>query len=275
LNPASVKGTGLHTGAAVTAKLAPAEPGAGIVFRRTDLGGAEIPARLDRVADTDRRTSLGAGEAVVHTAEHLLAAVAAHGIDDLTIELDGPELPIGDGSAQAYSQALERSGITETGGEANRFRQPAPLTVQEGDAVYHVTPHEGLRLTVTIEWDHPLIGTQSGCYDVSPKSFAAELAAARTFGFERDAEELRERGLAQGAGLENTLVLTEHGVKGAELRWPDEFVRHKATDLLGDLALLGGRLDADIVALRPSHTGNVALARAIAETAKPEDTYRG
>ena len=265
--PASVKGTGLHTGVSVTATLAPAEPGTGIVFRRTDLGGAEIPARLDRVTETDRRTSLSDGDAVVHTAEHVLAAVAAHGIDDLMIELNGPEPPIGDGSAQAYSQALEESGINETGGETIRFRQSAPLTVREGDAVYHVTPGEGLRLTVTIEWDHPLIGRQSGCYNVTPEAFATELAAARTFGFEREAKELHERGLAQGAGPENAIVLTEQGVNGAELRWPDEFVRHKATDLLGDLALLGGRLEADIVAFRPSHAGNVALARAISRTA--------
>ena len=263
----SVKGIGLHTGAAVTATLAPAEPGSGIVFRRTDLGGAEIPARLDRVAETDRRTSLSNGDAVVHTAEHVLAAVAAHGIDDLMIELDGPEPPIRDGSAQAYSQALEESGVRETGGEAIQFRQSAPLTMREGDSVYHVTPGNGLRLTVTIEWDHPLIGRQSGCYDVTPEVFAAELAAARTFGFEREAKELHERGLAQGAGPENAIVLTEQGVDGAELRWPDEFVRHKATDLLGDLALLGGRLEADVVAFRPSHAGNVALARAISRTA--------
>ncbi len=263
----SVKGIGLHTGAAVTATLAPAEPGSGIVFRRTDLGGAEIPARLDRVAETDRRTSLSNGDAVVHTTEHVLAAVAAHGIDDLTIELDGPEPPIRDGSAQAYSQALEESGVRETGGEAIRFRQSTPLTTREGDAVYHVTPGDGLRLTVTIEWDHPLIGRQSGCYDVTPEKFAAELAAARTFGFEREAKELHERGLAQSAGPENAIVLTEQGVDGAELRWPDEFVRHKATDLLGDLALLGGRLEADVVAFRPSHAGNVALARAISRTA--------
>jgi UDP-3-O-[3-hydroxymyristoyl] N-acetylglucosamine deacetylase/3-hydroxyacyl-[acyl-carrier-protein] dehydratase len=139
--------------------------------------------------------------------------------------------------------------------------------VREGDAVYHVTPREGLRLTVTIEWDHPLIGRQSGCYDVTPETFATELAAARTFGFEREAEELRERGLARGASPETAIVLTDQGVNGAELRWPDEFVRHKATDILGDLALLGGRLHADVVAFRPSHAGNVALARAISRTA--------
>ncbi len=267
LEPVSVKGTGLHTGAAVMATLAPAGPGSGIVFRRTDLGGAEIPARLDRVTETDRRTSLGEGDAVVHTAEHVLAAVAAHGIDDLTIELDGPEPPIHDGSAQAYVEALQESGITETDGETIGFHQAAPLTVREGDAVYHVTPREGLRLTVTIEWDHPLIGRQSGCYDVTPETFATELAAARTFGFEREAEELRERGLARGASPETAIVLTDQGVNGAELRWPDEFVRHKATDILGDLALLGGRLHADVVAFRPSHAGNVALARAISRTA--------
>jgi len=212
---------------------------------------------------------------VVHTAEHLLAAVAAHCIDDLTVELDGPELPIGDGSARAYSQALANSGVTETGGEAAWLRPQEPLTLSSGDSEYRVSPREVLRLTVTIEWDHPLIGHQSGRYDISPEEFADELAAARTFGFEREARELHQRGLARAASPDNVIVLTESGVEGTELRWPDEFVRHKATDLLGDLALLGGRLAADVAALRPSHAGNIALARAIEKTANRRTTDSG
>lgn len=142
-----------------------------------------------------------------------------------------------------------------------------PFTVKEGDAQYVVAPAEALRLTVTIEWDHPLIGAQSGSYRITPDVFDAELSRARTFGFESEADELHQHGLAGGASAANTIVLSKDGVVGTTLRWPDEFVRHKTVDLLGDLGLLGGRLAADIVAFRPSHRGNVALARAIGRAA--------
>jgi UDP-3-O-[3-hydroxymyristoyl] N-acetylglucosamine deacetylase/3-hydroxyacyl-[acyl-carrier-protein] dehydratase len=132
-----------------------------------------------------------------------------------------------------------------------------------------VAPAQSLRLTTTIEWPHPLIGRQSGAYDITPDEFARELAGARTFGFLREAEGLRARGLALGAGLESTLVLSEDGlVGGATLRWPDEFVRHKAADLLGDLALVGGRIQAHVIAIKPSHQGNIALARWLTRTAQ-------
>jgi UDP-3-O-[3-hydroxymyristoyl] N-acetylglucosamine deacetylase/3-hydroxyacyl-[acyl-carrier-protein] dehydratase len=135
--------------------------------------------------------------------------------------------------------------------------------VREGDSTYLVGPHAGLRLTVTIEWANPAIGRQSGCFDVTPEHFARELSRARTFGLMSELDELRERGLARGVDRSNTIALGEGGVVGTALHWPDEFVRHKAADLLGDLALLGGRLEADIVAFKPSHKGNVALVRTI------------
>jgi UDP-3-O-[3-hydroxymyristoyl] N-acetylglucosamine deacetylase/3-hydroxyacyl-[acyl-carrier-protein] dehydratase len=262
--PASVSGRGLHTATEVTATLTPAETGSGVIFRRVDVDPpAEVPARLERVSDLDRRTSLGEGDAAVHSVEHVLAAVAAHGIDDLVVELDGPEPPADDGSAAAFGEAIAGAGIADVGGSPATYRVAAPFVVRDGEAVYVVAPGDGLRLTVTIEWDHPSIGRQSGCYDITPDGFTTELARARTFGFEAEADALRARGLAQGASARNTIVLSEHGVVGTELRWPDEFVRHKAVDLVGDLALLGGRLHADIVAFRPSHRGNVALARMI------------
>jgi UDP-3-O-[3-hydroxymyristoyl] N-acetylglucosamine deacetylase/3-hydroxyacyl-[acyl-carrier-protein] dehydratase len=138
----------------------------------------------------------------------------------------------------------------------------------EGDSAYLVAPAASLRLTTTIEWDHPLIGRQSGSYDISPDRFAAELAPARTFGFLREAEALRARGLALGAALDSTLVLSDDGLVAGKLRWPDEFVRHKTGDILGDLALLGGRVEAHVVATRPSHQGNIALARWLSRTAQ-------
>ena len=267
---ASVSGTGLHTGARTEVTFVPAAPGQGIVFRRVDLPGAPaVPARLSEVAAVERRTALGAGAVTIDTVEHLLAAVAAHEIDDLTIELAGPEPPIGDGSVQPYFEALARAGIVEVAGEPLVLTVAAPFTVTEGDASYVVAPARELRLTVAIEWPHPLIGRQAGSYTVTPATFAAELARARTFGFAGEAAALQAKGLIKGASAASAIVLDERGLAdGGALRWPDEFVRHKAADILGDLALLGGRVRAHIVATRPSHAGNITLARALARAAR-------
>jgi UDP-3-O-[3-hydroxymyristoyl] N-acetylglucosamine deacetylase/3-hydroxyacyl-[acyl-carrier-protein] dehydratase len=242
------------------------------VFRRIDLDGRpEIRPRLTEVGAVERRTAIGSGDATVDTVEHLLAAVTAHAIDDLTVELSGPEPPIGDGSCAPYFTALAEAGPTETGGEPTVVTVQAPFTVTEGDATYIVAPAKGLRLTVTIEWAHPLIGRQTGVWDVSAGTFADELAAARTFGFAHEVEARRARGLIKGASASTAIVLDDTGIAaGAPLRWPDEFVRHKAADVLGDLSLIGGRVQAHIVATRPSHQGNIALARAIARTGQRE-----
>jgi len=237
------------------------------VFQRTDLPGlAAVAAIADNVVTAERRTALGNGDGAIETVEHLLAAVAAHAIDDLIVEVSGPEPPVLDGSAKPYFQALKEAGVTHLGGTPVRYRPAAPLAVREGEASYLVSPSSGLRLTVTIEWPHPLIGRQSGCYDVTADDFERELAGARTFGFQHELEALRAKGLARGAGAGGPILLSEREVVGTKLRWPDEFVRHKAADLLGDLALLGGRLEAEVVAFRPSHRGNIALARAIRRT---------
>jgi UDP-3-O-[3-hydroxymyristoyl] N-acetylglucosamine deacetylase/3-hydroxyacyl-[acyl-carrier-protein] dehydratase len=267
---ASLAGTGLHTGAIVEATLLPGTPGGGVVFRRVDLAGRpEVPARLTEIEALERRTAIGHGDQTIHTVEHLLAAVAAHGIDDLLVELSGPEPPILDGSSQPYFEALAGAEPVNVGGEADVLTVAAPFTVTEGDATYIVAPAPGLRLTVTIEWPHPLIGRQAGSYDVTPETFARELAPARTFGFTSEVEALRAKGLIRGATETNAIVLDERGVvNGGQLRWPDEFVRHKASDIVGDLALIGARIRAHIVATRPSHVGNIALARALARAGK-------
>ena len=263
--PAALSGTGLHTGAATEATFLPAPAGQGIVFRRTDLAGKpEIPARLTEVEAVERRTAIGHGDATIHTVEHLLAAVAAHGIDDLTVELTGPEPPILDGSVQPYFDALTRAQPTTVGGEAVVLSVQAPFTVTDKDAAYVVAPDKSFRLTVSIEWAHPLIGRQAGSYEVTPERFATELAPARTFGFTHEVADLQARGLIKGASAANAIVLDEQGVvHGGKLRWPDEFVRHKAADIVGDLALTGARIQAHVVATRPSHGGNIALARAL------------
>jgi UDP-3-O-[3-hydroxymyristoyl] N-acetylglucosamine deacetylase/3-hydroxyacyl-[acyl-carrier-protein] dehydratase len=264
---ACVRGVGLHTGSSVTAICHAAPSGQGIVFRRTDLPGAPIiPARLGEVQSTERRTALGQGETIVQTVEHLLAVTAALQIDDLTIEVDGPEPPIGDGSFAPYLRAMQDAGIKEQPGDAVVYSVTEPFEVAEGDSSYVVAPAKTLRLTTTIEWAHPLIGRQTGSYEVTPAAFAEQISEARTFGFLREAEALRARGLALGAALESTLVLSEDGLVGGSLRWPDEFVRHKTGDILGDLALIGGRVQAHVVATKPSHQGNIALARRLTRT---------
>jgi UDP-3-O-[3-hydroxymyristoyl] N-acetylglucosamine deacetylase/3-hydroxyacyl-[acyl-carrier-protein] dehydratase len=268
--PADVRGTGLHTGRPVAAHLMPAEAGTGIVFERADLPGASpIHATVDHVAGTERGVTLGAGDNVVHTVEHLLAAAHALQLDDLRVRVDGPELPAGDGSAAPFFEALRRAGRGELPGEAVTWRLQSPITVREGDATYLLAPADQLRLTVTIEWPHPLIGRQSRASDAIEETFATELAPARTFGFVRDAQALRAKGLALGASADNTILLNDNGLEGGTLRWPDEFVRHKTVDLLGDLALTGGRVSADVVAFRPSHAGNVAVARTLRRLANP------
>ncbi len=263
----SLRGVGLHTGATTTATCRPAPAGRGLVFRRTDLPGApEIPARLEEVAETERRTALGRGEQTIHTVEHLLAAVAALEIDDLTIEIDGPEPPIADGSFAPYVELLRGAGETSQPGDPLVFKVAAPFQVTEGEATYVVSPARNLRLTTTIEWKHPLIGRQVGSFDITPDAFAADLAGARTFGFASEVESLRTRGLIRGASTANAVVLSDDAAIDTTLRWPDEFVRHKTGDIVGDLALLGGRVQAHVIATRPCHQGNITLARGIART---------
>jgi len=260
----TLEGVGMHTGVASRVTFSGGEPGGGIVFRRTDLPGCPvIPARLSSVSAVERRTVLAANGAEVHTVEHILAALHAFGVDDAVVDITGPEPPILDGSFQPFVDAVRRAEPVEHGGEALQYTVTEPFAVREGEASYLVGPAAALRISTTIEFPHPLIGRQSGCYDVTAEAFARELAPARTFGFVREVEKLRAKGLIAGASTANAIVLDEQGVVDNVLRWPDEFVRHKAADLVGDLALVGGRIHAFVVADRPSHRGNVALGNAI------------
>ena len=261
---ATLEGVGMHTGVPARATFGAGERGAGIVFRRTDLEGAPaVPARLTSVTGVERRTVLAAGGAEVHTVEHVLAALHALGVDDAVVELTGPEPPILDGSFQPFVEAVRSAEPAEHGGEAVQYTVTEPFELREGEASYLVGPADGLRISTTIDFPHPLIGRQSGSWDITPEAFARELAPARTFGFVREVEKLRSKGLIVGATTANAIVLDEQGVVDNTLRWPDEFVRHKAADLVGDLALVGGRIHAHVVAEKPSHRGNVALANAI------------
>jgi UDP-3-O-[3-hydroxymyristoyl] N-acetylglucosamine deacetylase/3-hydroxyacyl-[acyl-carrier-protein] dehydratase len=265
----STQGVGLHTGVETTVTCTPARAGNGILFRRRDLPGCpEIPARVEEVEATERRTAIGHGDSTIHTVEHVLAAVVATGLDDLVVELDGPEPPILDGSFLPWLDLLEQAGTAEQEGEPTWIDVPAAFSLVEGDASYVVAPARTLRITATIEWDHPLIGRQAGTYDITPSDFRRELAPARTFGFTREVDALRAQGLLRGASTASAVALTDTAVIDTTLRWHDEFVRHKAGDIVGDLALAGGRVRAHIVANRPSHRGNVSLARTLSRAGR-------
>ncbi|HEX5820072.1 MAG TPA: UDP-3-O-acyl-N-acetylglucosamine deacetylase [Gemmatimonadales bacterium] len=267
---ATLCGIALHTGATATAVCRPAPARAGITFQRVDLGTTPVPARVHHVGATERRTALGAAGASVSTVEHLLASAMALGIDDMAVEVDGPELPIADGSFAPWVAMLAAAGIAEQAGEPWRYRVRAPFELADGRSRYRVEPADSYQLTVAVEWEHPVIGRQTGSWTVDGETFTREIAPARTFGFQREAEALRARGFALGGAVDNVIVLSDDGVVGTTLRWPDEFVRHKAGDVIGDLALVGGRIAGHVIAERPSHQGNVALARRLVRTATRE-----
>lgn len=262
-----LEGIGVHSGEAATLTFHPADPDTGVRFRRVDLDGhPEIPADLDHVVGTDLGTSLGSGDARVLTVEHVMAALSAREIDNVVVEISGPEAPIRDGSFRDYYDALGRAGIVEQDRDARIITVREPVSLQEGNGeTYVAAPAPDYRISATIDFDHPAIGRQFGSFRISCAGFGDDVAPARTFGFREDAEELRARGLARGASLDNTVVLDQEGVINEGLRFPDEFLRHKVGDIVGDLGLLGSRLEGHVVAERPSHRGNVALARALQE----------
>ena len=267
----TLEGVGLHLGEPVRLTFAPAPPGSGVQFRRTDIADATaIPAHVEHAVQVERRTQLGSGEAAFHTVEHVLAAIVGQEIDDVLIELDASEPPIMDGSARPFVDALERAGIVERGGTVEYLELRAPVRVTDGDAIYEARPARTLSLDVTIDFPHPLIGRQTGTYEVSRSSFVRDLAGARTFGFVREVEMLRTMGLIRGATTANAVVLDEDGVVDTTLRWPDEFLRHKALDCVGDLALAGRRVRAHVTAIKPSHRGTVALVREMISSAAKE-----
>lgn len=271
----TLEGTGLHTGRPVRATLKPAEPGTGLVFRRVDLEDKPLlEATVDNVAGTSWETVLGRGEATVGTIEHLLAPLTVFGIDNLEILLEGPEPPALDGSGREWCALILEAGMRDQeGSHARSVVVREPFVIREGDSTYTVAPHDGYRVTASIDFDHPAIGRQSVTVEVEPETFCSQIAPARTFGLESWREMLHARGLALGSTYDNTIVATEDGLaEGTELRFPDEFVRHKVLDLVGDLSLVGAQIRGHVVADKPSHRGNVAVARRLRNMlSRPED----
>ena len=272
----AVDGVGLHLGQTCRLVFQPAPVGHGVVFRRIDLPGCpEIRAHVSMAEAAERRTQLGQGESALHTVEHVLAAVAGSSIDDLVIVMDGPEPPILDGSSQPFVAALAAAGVVEHGGTVEYLRLTDTVRVVDGESVYVAHPADALTLEVQIEFPHPLVGMQQGVWRVTDELFARELAPARTFGFLHEVEALQGKGLIKGASTANAVVLDAHGVVDTTLRWPDEFVRHKAMDLVGDLSLAGKRVLARISASKPSHRGTVTLVRELLAHARREDRVLG
>ena len=269
--PAVLEGTGLHLGVRCRVTFQPATVKQGIVFRRVDCPGQpRIRAHVSEVSGSERRTQLGRGDQAIHTVEHVLAAVNGLGIDDITIEMDGPEPPILDGSAAPFVEALSGAGLASIAGEPEFLDLSEPVRIIDGASVYEAFPSERLELDVTIEFPHPLIGKQSRRFTVTEESFASELSRARTFGFVHEVEALREKGLIRGASLDNAVVLGDDDILSGDLRWSDEFVRHKAMDCVGDLALAGAKVRARIIAIKPSHRGTVTLVRELVKAGRKE-----
>ncbi len=258
-------GIGLHSGHRVTLTLRPAPADYGIRFRRADLGGLEIPARVEHVASLNYATGLSFAGASVETVEHLLAALVSQGVDNVAIELNTPEVPIMDGSAAPFVYLLQEAGIKKLGAPRRFLKVLRPIGIARGDKHIAIYPADEFRISYTISFDHPLLRHQSRSVVVSPDAFVEELAPARTFGFLKDLEMLRQQGLTLGGSLDNAVVLGETGVLNNTLRFEDEFVRHKILDAIGDLALVGAPIIGHVVAHRGGHALHTALGTAILE----------
>lgn len=256
-------GIGLHSGRDVTVALNPAPAGSGIVFERTDLAGRpRVAALAANVTNTMRATTLEQGEAKVFTVEHLLAAFYAMGIDNCLVEISSVEPPVGDGSSLPFLTLIESAGIAEQ----DKLRRP-PVIIREAFAVRYpdkfiaILPYDGFRITFTSTNPHPLLGVQFGDYEITPEVFARELAPARTIGFMHEVEALKAQGLALGGSLDNAVVYDDEKCL-TPLRFPDELVRHKILDVIGDLAL-AGRIAGHVIAVKSGHALNTALAKQI------------
>jgi UDP-3-O-[3-hydroxymyristoyl] N-acetylglucosamine deacetylase/3-hydroxyacyl-[acyl-carrier-protein] dehydratase len=273
---ASIAGVGLHSGAAASLAVRPAPAGTGVVFLRTDLPGSpRVPAEVGRQVQRQRRTTLvGEDGAEVHTVEHFLACCHALRIDNLLVEVSGPECPGMDGSAAPFVRMLDEAGVEEQAAPRAEIEIDEPVAVAAGTdaALVAIPAPSGLAISYTLDYRHPHLGAQHFSVALTEERFRAEVAPARTFCLEAEAEALRSMGLGKGATRENTLVVGKDGVTGNALRFPDEFARHKALDLVGDLFLLGADLRAHVHAYRTGHEANLGLVRALRDRAARRGT---
>jgi UDP-3-O-[3-hydroxymyristoyl] N-acetylglucosamine deacetylase len=257
--PVETEGIGLHTAVRCRLRLVPAPADTGIVFRRVDLDNFEIEAHVRNVARVSYATSLMKQGVLLSTTEHVLAALYSCGVDNVYVEVDALELPILDGSAQPFIELLQRAGIRRLRRRRRYIHVVKPLEFSDGDRRIGIYPNNDFRVHCFVDYHHPACGPQQVEMTVDRESFSRELAPARTFGFTRDFAGLRAMGLIRGGALDNAIVLDDKGITNGPLRFPDEFGRHKALDLIGDLALVGRPLKARIIAHKAGHALHTQL----------------
>ena len=269
-NEVSFEGIGLHTGKHARVTLKPASRDAGITFIRTDKP-AVIKAHVGSVIDTAFATTLGHNGVKIKTVEHVLAALAGLGIDNLLIEVNGPEMPILDGSSTELISIILRAGIAKQGKKRPYLRINRPFVFEDGHAKIAVFPYSGSRITYSIFFHHHGIGEQRMSIDITEENFVREIAPARTFGFLKDIEMLERMGLAGGGRLHNFILVDDERVVNTELRFSDEFARHKVLDLIGDLYLLNRPVRGKVTAHLTGHTENIELLKKIQEESRDGD----
>ncbi len=250
----------MHTAVDVRVRILPAPPETGYVFRRIDLGGFEIPAHVEWIAHCSYATTLMRTGVMLSTVEHLLAALRGAGVDNAYIEVDNLELPIMDGSSEAFTELIERAGVCGLPAARRALRVREKISVEQGNRRMSIEPAEAYEIDCMIDFKHPMIGVQRRFFELGNGSFGHEISAARTFGFTEEIEALRKANLIRGGSLDNAIVLTPDGMLNeTSLRFSDEFVRHKILDIIGDLALLGMPVMGRVTAERSGHVLHAAL----------------
>lgn len=267
----SFSGRGLHTGQTITISLKPARDDAGLTFVRNKNGSRQtIKADVASVMNAPRRTTLGTEDFKVHTVEHMLAALTGMEIDNLEIEIDGEEIPEIDGSAMPYVKLIKDAGIKQQSKPRRFLRPSSAVAVSDGEAYLAVLPSDKFKISFTIDYARPGLKSQYASFELNSDNFVKELAPARTFCFEDEIKQLQHQGLGKGANYKNTVVIGSEGIVNGELRFENEFVRHKILDLLGDLTLIGGPLHAEVVAVKSGHSANLKLARELKKVLREE-----
>ncbi len=260
--PASFEGIGLHTGNKSKIVFKPAPINTGIKFVRVDLKDpVEIPALVTNVKDISRGTTIGIGDVKIHTVEHILAAITGMGLDNVIIEVDSNEPPVADGSALPFFNVLKEAGINIQGEPREYFELTEPVHICHNDMYIVVIPDNEFKISFTVSYNHPLLGSQYESFVINKEVFEREIASSRTFCFENEVETLKAQGLIKGGSLNNAVVIGQNKILNDKLRYPDEFVRHKMLDLIGDLTLLGKPLKAHIIGIKTGHALNIKLSQ--------------
>ena len=273
---ATFSGIGIHTGEVVSMRFCPAKERSGIFFKRVDLPGQPIiPATVEYVCDTSRNnTTLGVGNVRIHTVEHVLAALAAYHIDNLCIELDNIEPPVGNGSSDVFVDMIEKAGLIEQEGVVPIVKLQKPIYWAENDIQLVAIPHDGLRISYTLNYPKPaLLKAQFFSLEVNAQSFKKEIASCRTFTLYDEVSWLMDRGLIKGGSLDNAVVIKDNAVLSKNgLFFPDEMVRHKILDMIGDFSLVGFDFHAHVISIRSGHASNYAFAKTLYHTITEENS---